>query len=852
MGEVYRARDTRLDRIVAIKILPSEFAANAQMRLRFEREAKAISSLAHPHICTVHDVGSASGIDYLVMEHLEGETVADRLARGAMSPEEVIRHGIEIADALEKAHRSGIVHRDLKPSNVMLTRTGAKLLDFGLAKPQHAVIGPDAPTEQKPLTEEGAIVGTFQYMAPEQLEGRAVDARTDIFSLGAVLYEMATGRRAFTGTSRASLIASILATEPPAVSDVQPLTPRPLDRIIRHCLAKDPDERWQSAHDVKLELKAALEPPVSTPAQRPRGRAAAGWITAAVLAIVAAAASWQAYRATSKPAELRRMALAPPPNTTFNVADAPVTISPDGRRFLVLLEADPQWHLALRDADNFDLTHFNLEGYDTFWSPDGRQIGYFESAKMSRMDVTGGARRTIAAVGDSRGGSWGADDTIVYAPAATGPLMKVSLRGGAPVAVTKLDTAANQTGHWRPFFLPDGKHFLYLARSSKPDNAGVYAGSVDGMPARRILDIETTPVYSDGYLIYADRDDLYAVAFDPERIETSGDPLLVTKNIFLGRTYYSAGYTAAAGTLAYHPRVATLNGALARLTRANREQNDVSDAVGRNLDLSRDGSRLALERVDADSHTADIWIFDFARGTSTRLSTDSAPDTGPVWSPDSRWIVWTSMRGNQLMILRRLANGGGAEETITALTPEMLTKLRAFSVEVVDWSRDGRYLLAELGTADKRGDLVVFDLTKKNPIPEPAVSTPSHEQSGRFSSDGRWIAYSAFESGSEHVYVQPFPPTGARWQASTDNGTAPRWRSDGRELFFTRRDRSLMAVSVERVGPDLALGTPALVAQNSSDDYVVSLDGQTFHFARADRPQGTPIHVVTNWTAALK
>src|SRR5687767_4638482 len=556
MGEVYRARDTRLERVVAVKILSS---TTEQFRARFEREAKAISSLAHPHICTLHDVGSQDGIDYIVMEHLEGETLADRLSRGPLPLEEALRYAIQIADALDKAHRRGITHRDLKPGNIMLTRTGAKLLDFGLAKQRESVEpqGSVLLTERKPITEEGMILGTFQYMAPEQIEGAPADARADIFAFGVVLYEMLSGKRAFEGKTRSSVIAAILATEPQSLSGIQPLTPAPLERIVQICLRKDPDERWQSIHDVKLELES-LGTTSAAPAPASRRTVWAGWVAAALIAAVAATLFLLDRRREDTPAPRFRFEVMPPKDLRYNVVDGPAQLSPDGSRYIVRLSGADREPLYLRAFDSTELQPIRgTEGaYDPFWSPDGRHIAFFNDGKLRRIDLATSSAITICNGAETRGGTWGRDGTILFTPSPGGPIHRVPATGGTPQPATKLDAGRKETGHWRPSFLPDGKHFLFMTMSEIADEAGVFIGSLDNMDVRRMLPMATPAVYAEpGYLLYLNDNDLYAQPFDGERLATRGEGFLIARGVEYNGQFGAAGFSVAKnGSLVYHRR----------------------------------------------------------------------------------------------------------------------------------------------------------------------------------------------------------------------------------------------------------------------------------------------------------
>lgn len=851
MGEVYRARDTRLDRTVAIKVLQQSLAGNAQLKMRFEREAKAISSLTHPHICTLHDVGTHEGIDFLVMEHLEGETLADRIARGPLPVDEALRYGVEIADALDKAHRRGIVHRDLKPGNVMLTRTGAKLLDFGLARSVDTTSGisPESatlvatPTAARPLTEEGTIVGTFQYMAPEQLEGESIDARTDIFAFGALMYEMLTGKRAFSGKSRASVIAAILAAEPQAVSSVRPLTPRALDRVISLCMKKDPDERWQSVYDVRLELESiaigdttTAAPPVS------KRNVLAGWLAAALVALAALAYVVYDRRANHHPPASIAFEVMPPPSTLFNSLDGPATMSPDGKQFAVRIthpnqEENVIWLRSLHSTKLRPLRG-TAHAYEVFWSPDGRQLGFFARGKLRRIDVASGAITTIGSVGDSRGGSWG-DDTILFAPTPYAPLHRISPTGGAATPVTKLDKSRKETGHWRPSFLPDGRRFLFIALSAEPDKSAVYLGSLDSPEVKRVLDLPTPAVYADpGFLIYLNEENLYAQPFDADEGETRGDPFLIAQDVAAIRQYASAGFSVSRnGVLIHHRRAEFPAAALARFDLTTKKETPL-DFGGVNLDLSRDGTRVALQRIESQHRDDDIWIYDLRRSIASRVTFDQLAELGPVWSPDDRSLAYT------------VHNAEGPEayvQPIGGAARERLLATQTLGIELVDWTRDGRTLIAETSTLANQVDLIMIDVATRKMTP--FLSTPFNEHSARFSPNGKWVAYVSNESGPEEVYVQPYPPDGTKWQVSTRDGTAPRWAADGKTLFFVSgMSRMLTAVPVITANGKFETGPPREYAAIGSVDYVITHDAREAVVSRRDPATPVPLVVVTNWT----
>src|SRR3954466_10545533 len=571
MGEVYRARDSRLDRIVAIKVIAGDVANNAELRQRFEREARAISSLSHPHICALHDIGEIDGNDYMVMEFLEGESLADRLTKGPLPAEQVLRYGMEIADALEAAHRHGVIHRDLKPANIILTKGGAKLLDFGLAKPTMSPLSQATAaasltamaTGHKPVTTEGHIVGTFQYMSPEQLEGKEADERSDIFALGAVLYEMASGRRAFPGKTQASIIAGILAADPPPVSSIQPLTPPALTQLIRTCLAKDPDERWQTAHDIRIQLKhisegssqAGVPAPVKAKRQR---REMLAWGLAGLALVTACVVGAAYWREQSQKVSIKAFIPAPP-NTRFEaIGDVagPLVVSPDGKKIAFVASTDGKNTLWVRPLDA--LSAIELVGTDNatfpFWSSDSRMIGYFADGKIKKVDATHGPGLAIADAPVGRGGGGGGDDTILYSADFRSALWKVSANGGTPVQVTKLIDGQETTHRW-PQILPDGKHFLYMGANHvapKATNNGIYFGSFDGKPPVLVMSNSSNALYASGYLLFLRENTLMAQKFDPSRGTLSGDPVALAESAFRDEGTWRSLFSASEnGILAY-------------------------------------------------------------------------------------------------------------------------------------------------------------------------------------------------------------------------------------------------------------------------------------------------------------
>jgi len=913
MGEVYKARDTRLDRTVAVKVLPADLAADPERRARFEREARAIAALSHPHICTIHDVGEAlvrepsidshqpsaishDTVRFLVMEFLEGETLADRLthAKGPLPLDQVLQIGIHIADALDKAHRAGITHRDVKPANIFLVRRGgasappdAKLLDFGLAKTgvvqgvvqafRPAVSGgpegphdtPTAlPTTPHGLTAQGTILGTIHYMAPEQVEGREADARSDIWALGAVLYEMATGKRPFDGASAASVIGAILRDTPPAVSTRQPLAPPALDHLVTRCLEKDADERWQDARDVTRELTWIAEGgtavvPVGARARNPWPERAS-WITAAVLL-----ALFSILRPASAPTmgDLVRLTILPPDKTLFTgpsiatVGVPQLAVSPDGRA-IVFAAAAPGARptLWLRSLDV--VTAHSLPGTEgaesPFWSPDHRWIGYFADAKLKKIPASGGPSQVIAAnLSENRQASWGQDDTILLSRSTTG-ILRVSSSGGMVTPVTELDASRQEGSHRYPQFMPDGRHFLFTVRSSLADQTGVYAGSLDGKTKKLLIHGNTTALYAPpGHMLFLDGDTLMGQAFDAERLELQGQAFLVEGGIGRSSTGSGSYSVSGTGTLAYAGTLSTPG----RLTWFDRGGNP-SESTGSPGDytdfrLSPDQTRLAASLADPKTGFPDIWITDLTRGSSAPFTFGPAINSTPVWAPDGARIMFrtNSSTGGMTEFNAKSAGGGGKEEPVLSQTVARASGVLSSNMLLWDWSPDGRHLLFSATTSSDY-DLWLVPLAGDQK-PVRFLSAPGDQWHGNFSPDGRLVAYTSNESGRFEVHVQTFPLTDQSWIVSTTGGHEPRWRADGREMYYLSLDQKLMAVAVG-LGPSFSAPTEMFqvrVAGGVSSfrtHYVPSRDGRRFLI---NTPTGdaamVPITVVLNWQAAL-
>jgi Tol biopolymer transport system component len=874
MGEVYKARDTRLGREVAIKVLPSHLSKDPEPRLRFEREARAIAALSHPHICAIHDVGTQDGVEYLVMELLEGQTLADRLDKGALPAGEALKFGVEIADALDRAHCAGIVHRDLKPGNIMLTKSGVKLLDFGLAKfaaaerPASDLSAPPAPSAaSQPLTEKGAVMGTFQYMAPEQLKGKEADARADLFAFGCVLYEMATGKTAFAHASQASLVSAILKQEPKPVPELAPLAPPALERLVRMCLAIDPEDRWQNARDARNELVwiAQMGPEAGAPAvpgsgRRRRERAA--WMVAGSALVVALIAAVTAMRRTPAPHPIKA-AILPQQGVRFSSnSTAPnlLALSPDGSRLAYCahsgMGADRLWIQALDSGEARPLE--GTEGASQpFWSPDGRSLGFFAHRKLKRVGADGGPVVTLATAINPRGGTWNATGTILFTPNYASPVFRVPAEGGVATAVTRLDKAAGEATHRYPEFLPDGRHFLYLARSAGAGAGAepvVYAGSIDAPDRKPVVKVASNVAYASGHLLFMRQGVLVAQPFDPGTLATRGEAVAIAANARMDERYSRGSFSVSTnGVLAYQTGMLLRRDVLRRYDRSGRALDTLGESTTFFDDgsptISPDGSRAAVA-ILGERGISGIWLVNTKSGVRSRFTLDDDDHTSAAWLPDGSHLAMEGGPERATRLLLKAADGSG--------TVEELIERHASSVAACSFSPTGRFLLFTEETEKTGSDILILPLVKGG-APTPLAATAAQEDGAQFSPNGRFVAYSSDATGQVEIYVAAFPRPGDTWQVSLEGGREPRWSRDGKELFFFDRDNWLVAAAVDASASRFEVSAIHSLFQVPSRGsefnwrYDVFPDSEHFLVGTpADDDILSPITLVTDWTRRVK
>lgn len=868
MGEVYRARDTRLDRDVAIKVLPAQLSSNPDLKQRFEREARAISSLNHPHICSLYDVGSQDGVDFLVMELLEGETLSVRLGRGPLSLKDLLKTGIEIADALEKAHKQGIIHRDLKPGNIMLTKSGAKLMDFGLAKaaelprPTVALSGTalTLTSPVSPITQAGTVVGTFQYMSPEQIEGKDADTRSDLFALGCVLYEMATAKRAFEGKSHLSVASAILEKEPAPISQSQPMTPPGLEHVVQSCMAKDPDERYQTAHDVKVELQwiSASGSQAAAPAAHARGWKKQAWIGGALLlGVVLGAGIYRGFAGSSGTSLHVHATIQPPPGGAFvllgDVGSQPA-VSPDGSWIACAGLAGGRQMIYLRGLGDPNVKPINGTDSGTFpfWSPDSKSIGFFAGGQLKRVDLDTGLVLPIATSATARGGSWGSGGTIIFAPDFRSEIYSVPASGGTPRKVTTFDVKLHTSHRW-PQFLPDGRHFLYLAIShSSPtgDANAVFVGSLDGKTNKRVMSSSNSVAYADGRLLFVSDGKLFAQNMDPGSFELSGEATKLADEVMTDPTTWRSIFGAsAAGTLVLGAGVQSRGTEAVWYDKSGKRVGALPEKRNfQGILVSKDGRRVAAQ---IDDGLNDIWVGEASNGVLARLTfTNGSSNLNPVLNRDGSQVVYSTDQGKlqKLVLVRRSTNGVGQEEVIYQ---------EGQSVYASDWSADDRYLLFVRGNAGEKQSLQILSLSGDHAV-APVVVSDISSYDGAFSPDMKWIAYASPIKGRDEVYVVPFSPPGRKagatgqWQVSVNGGYNVKWGRDGKELFYISSDNKFMAVSIDTSGgtfhasPPRELFNSYAIAGATPNPYGVSPDGRFLVNVQDVRIE-SPLRLIIDW-----
>ena len=858
MGEVYRATDTKLGREVALKVLPSEVRQDAARLARFKREATLLASLNHPNVAAIYGLEEADGMPFLALELVEGEDLAERLARGSLPIDEALGTALQIADALAEAHAKGIVHRDLKPANVKLTPDGkVKVLDFGLAKAyaEDTAVDSGAELSRSPTlvhggTLAGVILGTAAYMAPEQAKGGAVDKRADVWAFGCVLYEMLTGRRPFVGASVSDTLAEVLKGEPDWTR-LPAATPPAIRRLLRRCLVKDRSRRLADVADARFELEDARAPtPGDADGPRPTSRLRERLAWAAALAIVAIAAIGLAVRGRpAPPAPEMRVEITTPPTRD----PASLALSPDGQQIAFISTTtsgrSALWVRSLASGSARPLPGTDGAAYP-FWSPSGRSLAFFsDDAKLKRIDLEAGTAHVLASFGLPRGGTWNAAGTILVAPLGGGAIFRIPDTGGEAVAVTQL--AASQTAHGFPQFLPDGDRFVYYAASG-PEAGGVYLAGLQSGVSRRLLDADSPAIFApQGYLLFVRGETLFAHGFDSARGELRGRPFAVADKIVTSRvagTSIAAVSVAASGQLVYRTGGEAQRRQFAWFDRSGRALGTVGESdpsYALSPSLSPDGRRVAMHRFVAGN--TDIWILELARGALSRFTTHPANEIYPIWSPDGKRILFDSNRGGAYALYEKATDGTADEKVVLAR-----------NAQPTDWSRDGSLLLFQHRDLKTAADLWVLPIGRGQE-PAPVVHTEFDERGGQFSPDGRWIAYASTESGRSEVYVQPFPGPGAKLPISVEGGAQVRWRADGNELFFIGLDDRLMAVPVTLPadGGPARVGTAAplfpthvggALQATSGQQYFASPDGRRFLMnTLLEGAPAAPITLILNW-----
>ncbi|MBI2428498.1 MAG: serine/threonine-protein kinase [Ignavibacteriales bacterium] len=869
MGVVYKAQDTKLDRFVALKFLPPHLAASEQDKSRFIQEAKSASALNHPNVCTIHDIQEHDGQLFIVMEFVDGKTLQEQ--KHNLSQKQALDIGIQIADGLAAAHEKGIVHRDIKPENIMIRKDGiVQIMDFGLAKLRGA----------SRLTKEGSTVGTAGYMSPEQVQGLDADHRSDIFSLGVLLFEMLSGQPPFKGVHETAIAYEIVNVDSPPLSSIKPNSPPELDAIVLECLEKDPKERTQSASQVSVDLKrfrressrtrasriTAARPIMMAPevdAAQPIAQSGTKkqsflpWIVAGIFGAATLVVTALYVISTGQETQTIRAFIQAPVGSSFAQQSGgasgvgQITISPDGRKIaFIAVDSTGMPRLYVRSLNS--LIGLPLPGTENafypFWSPKSDFIAFFVDGKLKKIDASGGPPLSICDVREARGGSWGENDIIVFTPGANDPIFQVPAAGGTPVQVTKLDSVLNEVTHRFPWFLPDGKHFLYFARiSSGSDEDRVCVGSLDGTPGKKLINTHSNAIYANGYLLFVREQTLVAQPFDADDLSVNGNAVPIAEQLRFSLNWNRGSFSASeSGVLIYEGGLGPATNQLAMFDRTGKNvvvmkgTQSVFEAS-----FSPDMTKIAFSSVDPQRRNEDIWVYDLARSISTRLTFDQKDDTDPIWSPDGKRIVFSSNRSNRETVLLKNADGTGSET-------ELLTYEKG--LYPTGWSRDGAMIAC---TTYPTRDIVVFPADGKQP-PVIFLNSDFVEDEARFSPDGKFLAYCSNESGQREIYVRPFPGPGGKWQVST-SGSLFRafWRRDGKEIYYQSRDGKIMAAEVNASGGTFSVGNvrplfeAAMIGISAFLD--VSPDGQEFLMVyNLIESKSDHLTMVLNWNSELK
>ncbi|MFI5165494.1 MAG: protein kinase [Thermoanaerobaculales bacterium] len=875
MGVVYRAKDTRLGREVALKFLPEGFADDPERHARFEREAKLLASLNHPHIAALYGLEHLDSQHGLVMELVDGEGLDERIARGAIPPDEAIPIALQIADALEAAHEKGIAHRDLKPANVKVRSDGTvKVLDFGLAKAwedQGANSDPAlSPTITGHHTRAGVILGTAAYMSPEQARGKPVDKRADIWAFGCVLYEMLTGERTFGGDTITDVIAAVVTREPDWTRLPSEITPRTREALKR-CMEKDPKRRFRDIGDARFELEegaraSSAEPRSGVPAPvvttPPPRRAALPWIASALGLALAVTFAVAFVRTGSDHPRSVRAYILPTDKThfTFNGSTGGAVLAPDGTRIVYAATDEAGRKLLwLRPLDS--LTAQPLEGTDgasyPFWSPDSRFVGFFVPGKLKKIDILGGPPQTICDASSGRGGTWSPDGVIVFAPDVYGGMRRVSSAGGASAPITELDRSRGQTSQRWPVFLPDGRRFLFWAgnpTASSQETRGIYVGSLDDKSQRFLFQADSDALYAPpGYLLYLREQTVMAHPFDAGSLKFKGEAFPVAEDVASPESYRLGRFSVSQdGTLVY----LTGQNDRAQVLWLNASGQQAGGSLGEaaiigGIRLSPSGQTLAEIVQEPQTKNVDVWLVDLARGVKTRFTFDPAADFDPVWSPDGSRIAWAANTKGHFDLYVKSSTGAGEAEALLASEEDKYC---------TDWSHDGRFIaFTELDPKGNNGaDIWILPLFGDRK-PYSFLATPFNEGNAVFSPDGRWLAYQSNESGKTEIYITPFPQAGGKWQVSQGGGLTPSWRADGQGLYFSTPDGRLMEAPVAAKGPAVEVGAPhefSKVQMSSPNPgawgYAATPKSDRVLVLQSEKGVAVPLTLVTHWTEGLK